>query len=46
MIVKNSVEEKILELQEKKKELVKNIISAESSFYKSLTKNDIDNLFT
>jgi len=46
MIVKNSVEEKILELQEKKKELVKNIISAESGFYKSLTKDDIDKLFT
>jgi len=46
MIVKDSVEEKILELQEKKKELVENIVSAESSFYKTLTKEDIENLFS
>jgi SNF2 family DNA or RNA helicase len=46
MIVKNTVEEKILELQEKKKELVENIITADSSFYKSLTKKDIVNLFS
>jgi len=34
-----------LELQEKKKELVKNLVANESSFYKSLTKKDIIALF-
>jgi len=45
MITKGTVEEKILELQEKKKELVKNLVANESSFYKSLTKKDIIALF-
>ncbi|HPN29954.1 MAG TPA: DEAD/DEAH box helicase [bacterium] len=45
MLVKDTVEEKILELQNKKKNLIKEIISSESAFYKSLTKNDIEKLF-
>jgi len=45
MIVKATVEEKILMLQEKKKKLVREIITADSSFFKSLTKKDIINLF-
>ncbi|NOX18275.1 MAG: DEAD/DEAH box helicase family protein [Chlorobi bacterium] len=44
-ITKNSVEEKILLLQEKKKNLVKEIISTESSLMKNLTKKDIEILF-
>ena len=44
-ITKNSVEEKILLLQEKKKNLVKEIISTESSLLKNLTKKDIEILF-
>jgi len=38
MIVKNTVEEKILELQEKKKKLVQEIITTESTFFKSSAK--------
>lgn len=45
MIVKNTVEEKILELQEKKKNLVQEIITTESKFFKSLSKADILDLF-
>ncbi len=44
-ITKNSVEEKILLLQEKKKQLVQDIISNESSLLKNLTKKDIEVLF-
>ncbi|MDP2366042.1 MAG: DEAD/DEAH box helicase, partial [Ignavibacteria bacterium] len=44
-ITKNSVEEKILLLQEKKKKLVENIISSEKSVLKNLSKDDIDVLF-
>ena len=44
-ITKNSVEEKILLLQEKKKKLVENIISSEKSILKNLSKDDIDVLF-
>ncbi|HOV14571.1 MAG TPA: DEAD/DEAH box helicase, partial [Spirochaetota bacterium] len=45
LIVKDTVEEKILELQNKKKELVNQLITEEASFFKSLSKNDIMNLF-
>jgi non-specific serine/threonine protein kinase len=45
LIVKGTVEEKILELQEKKKKLVREIIAADGSFFKSLSKEDILNLF-
>lgn len=46
LISKDSVEEKIIKLQEKKKELVESLISTEESIFKSLTKNDILDLFT
>jgi len=39
------VEEKILQLQEKKRALVKSIIASETSFFKSLTKDDVKALF-
>jgi non-specific serine/threonine protein kinase len=45
IIARDTVEEKILQLQEKKRALVKNIISSESSFFKSLTKDDVKMLF-
>ena len=44
-ITKNSIEEKILYLQEKKQKMVKEIISTESSLLKNLTKEDISGLF-
>ena len=45
IIARDTVEEKILQLQEKKRALVKNIISNEASFFKSLTKDDVKALF-
>ncbi|MBI5472340.1 MAG: SNF2 helicase associated domain-containing protein [Ignavibacteriae bacterium] len=45
LITRDTVEEKVLALQEKKKELVKSIISTDSGFVKSLTKNDVEMLF-
>jgi non-specific serine/threonine protein kinase len=45
-ITKNSVEEKILLLQEKKRALVQNIITSETGVLKNLTKADIDILFS
>ncbi len=43
-ITKNTVEEKILKLQQSKLKLAKNLISTEESFMKSLTKEDISQL--
>jgi SNF2 family DNA or RNA helicase len=46
MICKDSIEEKILMLQDKKKSLSADIISGETSFVKKLTRDDIQFLFT
>lgn len=46
IIARDSVEEKILLLQEKKKELVDQIISEEGAFFKNLTPDDIKQLFS
>lgn len=46
LIMKGTVEEKILSLQQKKKDLVENIISVDESLTKHLTRDDIENLFT
>ena len=46
LITKDSVEEKILQLQLQKKELVQKLITTESGFFKSLSKNDILDLFS
>jgi non-specific serine/threonine protein kinase len=46
LIVRDSVEEKILELQEKKKALVEQLITTESSFFKNLTPEEVDVLFS
>ena len=46
LIARDTVEEKILKLQERKKALVEQLISSESSFFKSLTKDDVEVLFS
>jgi non-specific serine/threonine protein kinase len=46
IIARDTVEEKILQLQERKRALVKSIIASESSFFKSLTKEDVRTLFS
>ncbi len=46
MICKDSVEEKIIQLQEKKMSISKEIIQEDSAFFKSLTKDDIGFLFS
>lgn len=46
MICKDTIEEKIIKLQEKKKSLAKEIISSEQSFVKNLTRSDIEDLFS
>ena len=45
-IARDTVEEKILELQTRKKELVEQLISAEGSFFKSITRDDVQVLFS
>jgi len=45
-ITRDSVEEKILLLQEKKKALVEQLITSESSFFKTLSPADVDVLFS
>ena len=45
MICKNTVEEKILNLQAKKKQIAADIIQTDESIMKSLTRNDIEHLF-
>ena len=45
IITHDTVEEKILQLQEKKRALVKSIISSDAGFFKSLTKDDVRMLF-
>ncbi len=46
IIARDTVEEKILQLQEKKRALVKNLIATEASFFKSLTQDDVKELFS
>jgi len=46
LITRGSVEEKILQLQDKKKTLVEQLITTESSFFKSLTAEDVGVLFS
>jgi len=45
-VTRDSVEEKILTLQERKRNLVDQLISAEGGIYKSLTRADIEGLFS
>ena len=46
MICKDTIEDKILTLQDRKKVLAKELISDESGFVKSLTKEDVEYLFS
>ncbi len=46
MICRNTVEEKIMQLQQKKKQLSRELISEENSFVKKLTTEDVAFLFT
>jgi superfamily II DNA or RNA helicase len=46
LIAAGTVEEKILELSQKKRELVSNVLSTEGSPLKGLTKADVENLFS
>jgi non-specific serine/threonine protein kinase len=46
MICKDSVEEKILQLQEKKKALASELVSEDAGFVKKLTRDDIAYLFS
>ena len=44
MIAKNTIEEKILELQNRKKDLFAQVISSDTQLMKKLTVEDIDYL--
>jgi len=46
MVCKNTIEEKIMQLQQRKKKLADELISEEESFVKGLTENDIEFLFS
>jgi SNF2 family DNA or RNA helicase len=46
LIAKGTVEEKILQLSDKKRELMSNVLSTEGAPLKGLTKADIDELFS
>ncbi len=46
MICKDTIEDKILLLQEKKKALAKDIISDDATFVKALTREDVEYLFS
>jgi SNF2 family DNA or RNA helicase len=45
LIARDSVEEKILQLSEKKRELVANVLATEDVGLKGMTKADVENLF-
>ncbi len=46
LITKNSIEEKIYELQQKKEKLVENMLNTKTSFISKLSKDEIMNLFS
>jgi non-specific serine/threonine protein kinase len=46
MICKDTIEDKILQLQEKKRSLAKELIADDATFVKSLTKEDVEYLFS
>ena len=46
MITKDSIEEKILKLQDRKKELFNSLLSPEAGIGKSLTREDLEELFS
>ncbi|MBX2923935.1 MAG: SNF2 helicase associated domain-containing protein [Chitinophagaceae bacterium] len=46
MICKDTIEDKILQLQERKRSLAKDLIADDSTFVKSLTREDVEYLFS
>ena len=46
MICKNTVEEKILELQQRKRQLANELVTEDSGFVKKLSKEDIEFLLS
>ena len=46
LITKNSIEEKIYELQQKKSELIDNVLDTQTTFVNKISKEDIMNLFS
>jgi non-specific serine/threonine protein kinase len=46
MICKDSIEDKILQLQEKKRSLARDLIADDTSFVKSLSREDVEYLFS
>jgi non-specific serine/threonine protein kinase len=46
MICTDTVEDKILKLQERKRNLAKDLITDDEGFVKSLTKEDVEYLFS
>jgi len=46
MICKDTIEEKIIQLQQHKKQLAEELISEDEGFVKSLTEEDIKYLFS
>jgi non-specific serine/threonine protein kinase len=46
MICKDTIEDKILQLQEKKRALARDIVSDETGFVKSLSREDVEYLFS
>ena len=46
LIAKGTVEDKLLELQSRKRDLVAGVLGAESSLGKTLTREDLENLFS
>jgi hypothetical protein len=44
-VTRDSVEEKILHLQNRKRELVEQLITADASMLKALTREDVEALF-
>ena len=47
LITKDTVEEKVIELQEKKKSMIKGVLGQDDGeFVKKLSKNDIEYLFS
>jgi non-specific serine/threonine protein kinase len=46
MICKDTIEDKIMQLQEKKRLLAKELIADDSSFVKALSREDVEYLFS
>jgi non-specific serine/threonine protein kinase len=46
MICKDTIEDKILQLQEKKRALAKDLIADDATFVKSLSREDVEYLFS